>query len=598
MFRLSFYELCKQARARVLFVVGALLLSILICQCSFLNRPVSAQGMSNQAIVDKVINDRLAKLNQEIKDIYNKTTDVSEAKKQAEKARRVVEDEGVKFIEDAAAKAFLSEDALKASITRYIKGLQDNGAGRCPYIVNLAKKYPHLKSEFPQCFPKAEGAKTCPHGTRLISDCIKEGINLHLVGDGVNTSKCTLVLENPRTGKTSSTPLHTVCISRKTLKPPAPESIAMKHSFKIVPTPTPISNILRTSKRLASTGQYDDVPLSPEKRNSTIMQLAVWSHIGGNDENSPDAINPKSIKKDLLHKANVDEKDLSPAEQEEVNKRVDKIFEKVNLTEKESQVPEPEQPKKTDEPKQPEQPTEPIEPGQPNKPEEPEEPNQPEEPGTPGLVCIPEYTTFHCSEEGYQDMCTTEEVHVPCPNDSTVLQTDSTIGGRTDMPPTEGKVLEEFTKLKKAEEKHNEVRRTATSPKDLEEAEKALKREEEAAQRSAKAQGEFDFRKRMVKEAQDDIEAGEQKIKDETDDAPTKEEMEERKQKLKKAEAERDEAEKARDKAQKDNQDAGEEAKQKLEKAFGGPKGADSYKGTKAERDSAQEQYDRAKNTK
>lgn len=60
----------------------------------------------------------------------------------------------------------------------------------------------------------------------------------------------------------------------------------------------------------------------------------------------------------------------------------------------------------------------------------------------------------------------------------------------------------------------------------------------------------------------------------------------------------RDEAEKNRDQAQKDNHDADAEAKNKLEKAFGVPKGADRYKGTKAERDSAQEQYDRAKNTK
>lgn len=269
--------------------------------------------------------------------------------------------------------------------------------------------------------PPKEEVGTCPKGFKTIQECFQDHPDLKatLIGDGVNTSKCTLVVQDPVSGETSSTPLHTVCISRKTLKPPAPPSVAQNHTFSIIPTPVPITKILKASKRLAASGQYDDVPLPKDRRNSTIMQLAVWSRIGGNDENSPDAINPKSIKKDLLHKAGVEEKDLSKEEQEEVTKRVDKIFEKVNLTEKESEVPEPEQPKKPDEPKQPEQPGEP---GQPQIPGEPEEPNRPEEPGTPTdvsipheTVCIPEYTTFHCNEEGFQDMCTTEETTIACP---------------------------------------------------------------------------------------------------------------------------------------------------------------------------------------
>lgn len=164
------------------------------------------------------------------------------------------------------------------------------------------------------------------------------------------------------------------------------------------------------------------------------MQLAVWSHIGGNSEDSPDAISPKSIKKDLLHKANVNEKDLTEEENKEINNRVDKIFEKVNLTEKESEVPTPEQPKEPEEPKQPKKPEEP---GQPGNAEDPGQPRIPGEPGTPTetpgdgpheTVCIPEYTTFHCNEEGFQDMCTTEEATIPCPaeEDTTGQQPNST----------------------------------------------------------------------------------------------------------------------------------------------------------------------------
>ncbi len=307
--------------------------------------------------------------------------------------------------------------------------------------------------------PKAEdkGIKEgpCPEGYPLIDGCLgtvqspAAPCTATLVGDGVNTNNCKLLLTNARTGQQSVADLKTVCASLKTMKPPQEMEKAKPLQYVLTKPDPAVVKILKNAKELEKAGAYEGVAFPAKRRLGTISQLAIWKHFGGSAEGSADAVNPASIKEDLLKRAGIKESALTDEEKKDIDKRVDLIFEKVDLTEKGvPEIPgkpvkpdepgrpvkpdEPGKPTKPDEPgkpvkpdepgkpvkpDEPGKPTKPDEPGKPVKPEEPGKPTKPDEPGQPTeeIVCIPPYTTFHCLTEGFQDMTVTEMTTTTCP---------------------------------------------------------------------------------------------------------------------------------------------------------------------------------------
>lgn len=296
------------------------------------------------------------------------------------------------------------------------------------------------KSICPQ--PKADdkGIKEgpCPEGYPLIDGCLGAistpalPISVTLVGDGVNTNNCKLLLTNEKTGQQSVADLKTVCASLKTMKPPQEMEKAKPLRYVLTKPNPAVVKIIENAKAMDKAGAYDGVAFQAKRRMGTIAQLAIWKHFGGTAVGSADAVNPQSIKEDLLRRAGIKESALTDDEKKDIDKRVDLIFEKVDLTEKGFEPEIPGKPKKPDEPGQPTKPDEPgqpIEPDKPGKPTKPEEPGQPIEPDEPGkptksdepgkpteeIVCIPPYTTFHCLTEGFQDMTVTEMSTITCP---------------------------------------------------------------------------------------------------------------------------------------------------------------------------------------
>jgi hypothetical protein len=262
----------------------------------------------------------------------------------------------------------------------------------------------------------AEGAKL-----RHLNDCCKSGkLSMVLTGDGTSTSHCELGVTDKDSGQSCSTALETVCISEKHRKPPPTKEVAAKNgiTYKIAgPAPKQVTAIIRAARKLAAEGKYASVPWPAEKRQSTIAQLAVWRELGKNSSNAADKISPASIKEDLLSKAKVKESALTPAENSEIQRRVDLIFEAVDLTNKEGKAiaespqedtftgevvdsTEPDETRKTDKPAIATVGTEQSDPT-----------------GDGTETCsIPAFTVFECSDHQYQDMMTIRATTIHCPS--------------------------------------------------------------------------------------------------------------------------------------------------------------------------------------
>ncbi|MCA9806252.1 MAG: hypothetical protein KC777_29995 [Cyanobacteria bacterium HKST-UBA02] len=294
---------------------------------------------------------------------------------------------------------------------------------------------------------------TCPKGSRTISDCVSEGAILDLVGDGETTSHCTVSLTNPETGKTTSAQVQTVCISKRSLKPPLPADPNGQGDRYVIggPAPSGVVNIVKSARKLADAGNYDGISLPPERKVGTITQLSIWQSLAGPNPSPKDAVNEESVTKQVLKRAKLDPKALSPEEKQLLTKKVDDILLAVDLTEKEASTiddHEPEHPKKPEDSPDTSNPDKGVSPstarsipadgatssGSPDGEQSPETstaPKAPEgspveprpSPGTPvpapplapGLVCIPEFTVFESKSEECQDMMTIAEAYIDCP---------------------------------------------------------------------------------------------------------------------------------------------------------------------------------------
>jgi hypothetical protein len=220
-----------------------------------------------------------------------------------------------------------------------------------------------------------EGALVVP--TTLDAAVRSRAVLMSLVGDGVNTASCDLVLAN-MTGKIhkvhvpkyqvflpdnakhqvmmctadqfidllpgaiTTLKIPTVCTSAKTVSPP-PAS-GCNYSPGSHPDPavylTAIA-ILETCGSPEMSSIYENVPIAPERRLPTITQLSIWKECGLKTGNPEDQITPQSIKEEFLAAANVPEESLTPQQKEQFNTRIDLIFEAVDLTCKRSRERQP-----------------------------------------------------------------------------------------------------------------------------------------------------------------------------------------------------------------------------------------------------------------
>lgn len=175
------------------------------------------------------------------------------------------------------------------------------------------------------------------------SNCSHIGLSVYLrahpctimlVGDGTSTSHCKLLLVDKETGKASETVLHTVCASRKSLKPPANFEDAQKKglTYHLGKTNNSVLATVQAAKQLSESGAYEGLAIPAERRQSTVAQLAIWKTLAGKTPASVDAVSTQSIKSDLLSRAKVDPASLSPQENASLDNKVDDIFNAVDLT--------------------------------------------------------------------------------------------------------------------------------------------------------------------------------------------------------------------------------------------------------------------------
>ena len=307
---------------------------------------------------------------------------------------------------------------------------------------------------------KEKKPSPCPKGLRTISDCVKEGVTIDLIGDGSTTTHCLLELTNPATGATTSAQIHTMCISRHTQHPPQPRAEAgTSERYKLGgPAPVELVNIVKAAHKLAEEGKFASVPLPQERKIGTIMQLGIWRHLGGSKGKDKDAVTNQSVTKDLLARAHITEKQLSSDEKKALTSRVDQILEAVDLTEKTATcLEEGKKPTNTEEPETPptqdhgtcpgnsqKQASGPNDrqisnpangPGTPAKPGSSPQQTQPLPPAYNGKVCIPQYSVFESQNRECQDMMTVEDAIIDCPA-AKEGETGST-GGLTNPPQDE-----------------------------------------------------------------------------------------------------------------------------------------------------------------
>lgn len=286
-----------------------------------------------------------------------------------------------------------------------------------------------------------DGPRICPEGLELIDDCVqKHGLKLTLTGDGTATSHSKLTVIDPKTGKSSSVALETVCMSLKTKLPPPTDEVAAKQKiyYRVgSAAPSFVAQILNAVDSLDAQNKYGKVPVPASRLKATITQLAIWQHLGGKDQGK-DAINRNNVKDDMLKKAGLKASELTENEDSRLNDRVDLICEAVDLTCKESTTTTTERRKIKKE--KPGVPVPRIPTGgrtedgeKPENPEHPENPKGgggddggggeiPRQPGCPGeeIVCIPELTTFECENTEYQTMCTVTDNTIKCPLDGAI----------------------------------------------------------------------------------------------------------------------------------------------------------------------------------
>jgi hypothetical protein len=287
-----------------------------------------------------------------------------------------------------------------------------------------------------------ERTRACPEGFKLIDDCVKgEGISISITGDGTATSHSKLTLRNLKTGKTSSVPIETVCMSQKTKLPPPTEEVAERKNIRYrlgPPAPPFVAQTLNAVDALEQQGKYADVPIPAARRKATITQLAIWQHLGGTGKGK-DAINKDNVKEDMLKKAGIKRSELSDDEDKRLEDKVALICEAVDLTCKETTTTTTERPKRKREkpgvpiPDEPtggttEKPRHPDDGdgggggGGDDRPKHPEDGGDGDEPRVPDeeIICIPELTTFECENAEYQTMCTVSDTVVDCPSDGPI----------------------------------------------------------------------------------------------------------------------------------------------------------------------------------
>ncbi len=283
--------------------------------------------------------------------------------------------------------------------------------------------------------PKGGGVK-CRDGYPTIFDCVQEhNCKLQIIGDGTTTSQCQLQITNPRSGSVSTAQLHTVCVSNKTKKPPATQGVATNEgiAYSLGTAPPEIKKIIEASKSLNGSGAYDKVSLPAEKRAETISQLSIWKQLGDKSADPADKITSQTIETDLLRKAKINRKSLPSAEKKEIDRRVNEIFNAVDLTCKKAN--ETTSNKEPDEPGQPGEAPQSDSPRTSTRSEEPKNQQStssdrlPPKPssqttfsgevtdlqGPEEKICIPPYTVFQCNNEKYQDMMTVSESITVCP---------------------------------------------------------------------------------------------------------------------------------------------------------------------------------------
>ncbi len=134
-------------------------------------------------------------------------------------------------------------------------------------------------------------------------------------------------------GSTATAEIPTVCASAKTVKPPPAEGV----SYLPGPHPDPALGstavgILEASSQLAQSNCFDTVPIPKERCHSTITQLAIWKEAGSRTPDPADDVTGPVIKQDLLQAAQIDEKELTRKQRDNVDKGVASIFAAVDLT--------------------------------------------------------------------------------------------------------------------------------------------------------------------------------------------------------------------------------------------------------------------------
>jgi len=130
--------------------------------------------------------------------------------------------------------------------------------------------------------------------------------------------------------------LTTVCISPKSVKPPAPTSTYMVGQHPDERHEAECMQIIEIAKELDSSKAYDNVPIAPERRAQTIAQLAIWMNQGERSRNPDDKVTRKTIADDILRCAGKSRALLDPAERQTFDDFVDRVFKAIDLTRKQA----------------------------------------------------------------------------------------------------------------------------------------------------------------------------------------------------------------------------------------------------------------------
>jgi hypothetical protein len=130
--------------------------------------------------------------------------------------------------------------------------------------------------------------------------------------------------------------LSTVCISPKSVKPPAQTSTYMVGQHPDERHEAECMRVIEISQQFDKSKKYDDVPIAPERRAHTIAQLAIWMNQGERSRNPKDKVTRKTIADDVLRCAGKSLALLNPAERQTFDDFVDRVFEAIDRTRKEA----------------------------------------------------------------------------------------------------------------------------------------------------------------------------------------------------------------------------------------------------------------------